>query len=320
MVPRAKFSETALAELAARHLRFDPRGLRVRRCPTGKFNDTFFVEGGACPVVLRVAPPDDPARLLFYERRMMRQEPAVHDRVRGRTTIPVPAILACDTSHRDIERDYLLMERLPGTPITGLSDSPRTDFDEILREVGQSLRQVHGITGNRYGYLGEHHPMEPQNNWAGAFRIMWNRLLDDIVRCGGYPLREANWLRRLLDQQLKLFDRPVPAALLHMDVWAENILADERGRLTGLIDWDRALWGDPEIEFAVLDYCGISRPAFWEGYGTPRDRSRDAEVRRVFYLLYEMQKHIFIERARNGNKRRAETFRERSLATARWLE
>jgi aminoglycoside phosphotransferase (APT) family kinase protein len=81
-------------------------------------------------------------------------------------------------------------------------------------------------------------------------------------------------MRRLLDRHIDVFDRPVPASLLHMDVWAENILADERGRLRGLIDWDRALWGDPEIEFAVLDYCGISEPAFWEGYGVERDTSR----------------------------------------------
>ena len=82
-----------------------------------------------------------------------------------------------------------------------------------------------------------------------------------------------------------LFDRPVPAALLHMDVWAQNILVDDGGRLTGLVDWDRALWGDPEIEFAVLDYCGISTPAFWQGYGRERDLSEPAQVRRVFYLL-----------------------------------
>ncbi|WP_256973118.1 aminoglycoside phosphotransferase family protein [Nostoc sp. T09] len=59
--------------------------------------------------------------------------------------------------------------------------------------------------------------------------------------------------------------------LLHMDVWFQNILVDSAGNVTGLVDFDRALWGDPEIEFAVLDYCGISEPAFWRGYGRERD-------------------------------------------------
>src|SRR4051794_36088582 len=56
----------------------------------------------------------------------------------------------------------------------------------------------------------------------------------------------ASSLRGLPDRHRRVFERPVPAALLHMDVWAENLLAGPGGRLTGLIDWDRALWGDPE--------------------------------------------------------------------------
>ena len=104
-----------------------------------------------------------------------------------------------------------------------------------------------------------------------------------------------------------------------MDVWAQNILADDEGRLTGLLDWDRALWGDPEIEFAVLDYCGISEPAFWEGYGAERDRSPEAEVRRVFYLLYEVQKYIFIRKVRRNRPAEAERFRQQSLRLARSL-
>ena len=131
---------------------------------------------------------------------------------------------------------------------------------------------------------------------------------------------EADRMRRLLDRHMRAFDRPVPASLLHMDVWAENILADEQGRLTGLIDWDRALWGDPEIEFAVLDYCGISEPSFWEGYGIERDRSPEAEVRRVFYVLYEVQKYIVIRRVRNNDPTRADAYTRQALQMAETLE
>ena len=101
-----------------------------------------------------------------------------------------------------------------------------------------------------------------------------------------------------------------------MDVWAENILADERGLLTGLIDWDRACWGDPEIEFAVLDYCGISEPPFWEGYGAVRDGSPEAEIRRILYLLYEVQKYIVIRRVRGNDPVRADGYRRQCLRLA----
>jgi hypothetical protein len=80
------------------------------------------------------------------------------------------------------------------------------------------------------------------------------------------------------------------------------------------------LWGDPEIEFAVLDDCGISEPAFWEGYGAGRDRSPEAEVRRVFYLLYEVQKYIVIRRVRGDDPGRADAYRRHSLQLAQGLE
>jgi aminoglycoside phosphotransferase (APT) family kinase protein len=204
--------------------------------------------------------------MLFYEHRMMRQEPGLHALLRERTDVPVPAVLAYDFSHAELDRDYLLMERLSGTPISRLGGLTQDGLDELLRQVGRCLRQVHGITGDRHGYAGEHRPIEPQPDWPSAFHIMWHKLLDDIEQCEGYTPDEATRMRRLLDRHAEVFDRPVRASLLHMDVWAENILADESGRLTGLIDWDRALWGDREIEFAVLDYCGISEPPFWEGY------------------------------------------------------
>ena len=142
---------------------------------------------------------------------------------------------------------------------------------------------------------------------------MWGKLIDDIVATGLYSAAESRLMTALVDRCMPVFDRPVPASLLHMDIWSQNILIDDAGRLTGIVDWDRALWGDPEIEFAVLDYCGISRPAFWEGYGAPRDTSRDAGIRSIFYLLYEVQKYIVIRHGRNHAPQRAKRYQVQVL-------
>jgi hypothetical protein len=120
-----------------------------------------------------------------------------------------------------------------------------------------------------YGYLGAHHPIAPQPEWWDAFGVLWHKLLYDVVACGAYTSAQADAFRDLLDQHREQFDRPVVSRLLQMDVWGQNILVDARGNVMGLVDFDRALWGDVEIEFAVLDYCGFSEPAFWEGYGQP---------------------------------------------------
>ncbi len=256
-------------------------------------------------MVLRIAPPRD-AIFVFYEREMMRQEPQLHSLLRAETDVPVARVFAFDDTHTLIDRDYMLMERLPGRPLT---DMGHVNYAHVLRQIGSYLSQVHALHAAQYGYLGSHRPMEPQRNWVDAFAIMWHKMIDDIAGIGFYDDRESRLMRRLLDHYLSMFDRPVPACLLHMDVWHQNILVDAEGTVTGLLDWDRALWGDPEIEFAVLDYCGISEPAFWEGYGVNRDTSPEAQVRQIFYLLYELQKYIVIRYGRSHNPGAAQQYK-----------
>lgn len=288
---------------------------------TGKHNASYWVQCADRRFVLRLAPPDD-AGFLFYERHMMRQEPELHVLIRARTAIPVAEVIAHDFSRATIDRDWLLLAALPGTPLSDAADVTARRRDRSLQQVGAHLRALHGLTApaclgvDAYGYLGAHRPMAPQPTWEAAFRVMWHRLLDDVVACGCYTAEEARALRDLLERHRVHVARPVAASLLHMDVWSQNILVHESGDVAGLVDFDRALWGDVEIEFAVLDYCGISEPAFWAGYGAPRDCSPAARIRRQLYLLYELQKYMPIEVWRRQNVARALEYKRQSLALA----
>ncbi len=301
------FAEEQL-DACVRKLRPGAQSTSFTSIKTGKFNTSFFVDADGEELVLRIA-PSSASVFCFYEKDMMKQEPRLHQLLRDQTDVPVPEILLFDDSQGIIARDYLIMNRLPGTPISDC----RCDSAKVLRQVGECLAQVHRITADQHGYLGEHNCMAPQPTWKQAFTVMWHKLIDDIVGVGHYDDGEAHFMRKVLDQHLACFDRDVPAALLHMDVWAQNIMVDADSNLTGLVDWDRALWGDVEIEFAVLDYCGISEPAFWEGYGRMRDDSPEAEVRRLFYLLYEIQKYIVINQGRRNDTERALRYKQQTM-------
>ncbi len=313
-----------LTELVLTHINPTPDSLRFTPIRTGRHNTSYWITSNLGRLVLRIAPPDH-AGFLFYERQMIRQEPQLHALIRAQTTIPVAEVVAYDFSRTQIDRDYLLMTALPGTPLSDASGLTLAQFERALRQVGEYMRQLHTLTATEclgieaYGYLGAHHPMQPQSTWADAFHLMWNRLLDDVVTCGSYSDAEAQAMRDLLDLYLEHFERPVTPRLLHMDVWSQNILIDEVGNVTGLLDFDRALWGDVEIEFAVLDYCGISEPAFWEAYGTPRDESPPAMIRRQFYLLYEVQKYMPIRIWRRSDPAAAARYKQHSFALAAQL-
>ena len=315
------FDHATLVEVVSAHLVADDQSLRFTPIGTGKHNSSYWVDTDQGRFVLRLAPPDN-IGFLFYERRMMCQEPALHALIRSQTTIPVAEIVAYDFSHTRIDRDYLLLAALPGVPLSEAQTLTPAVLDRTLQQVGQYLRQLHALTATAclgveaYGYLGYHHPMEPQPTWFAAFRVMWHKLLDDVVASDAYTYDEAQALRDLLERHREHFEHPVRPCLLHMDVWSQNILVDAGGDVTGLVDFDRALWGDVEIEFAVLDYCGISEPAFWEGYGMQRDESPAAEIRRLFYLLYEVQKYMPIHVWRRNDPAGAARYKRQSLALA----
>lgn len=291
---------------------FSQENSSVKPITTGLFNTSYYVESNSHSLVIRIAPEDETPQL-FYEKKMMRQEKTIHDLIKKQTMIPVPHIYIYDESKTILPRAYLIMERLPGIP---LSNTYQINHGHVLRQVGTYLAQAHARVKDLYGYIGEHHPMQPQLNWKDAFTIMWEKLIFDIGQTQIYDKVLCNKMRALLKGHQSLFERDIEASLLHMDVWAQNILVTPDSKVTGLIDWDRALWGDPEIEFAVLDYCGISEPPFWEGYGKERDESKEANIRKIFYLLYEIQKYIVIEAGRKKNIPAANNYARQSLSMA----
>jgi len=301
-----EFSLEQIAAMIAAHEPWPVESLR--RITTGKYNTSYVVTlrrngrtGRPGAVIVRIAPPPDTGGT-FYENGMMAQEPRIHEIVRRATSLPVAEIYAFDASRRIIDRDFMIMQKLPGAALSEVPGVTTTLYNGVLEQVGRMLAELHGVTSDHYGYVGPHRPMPPQPDWPSAFRIMWNKLTDDIVCVQAYTAEEERRVRRLFEDYMFVFERPIEASLLHMDIWAQNILVDDEGRVTGLVDWDRALWGDPEIEFAVLDYCGISEPAFWRGYGRPRDRSTEAHIRSLFYYLYEVQKYIVIHLARRQSR------------------
>ncbi|MEH2279699.1 MAG: hypothetical protein V7K40_34310 [Nostoc sp.] len=66
----------------------------------------------------------------------------------------------------------------------------------------------------------------------------------------------------------------------------------------------------------MLDYCGISQRAFWQGYGRERPKSTSAVIRQQFYLLYEVQKYMQIAVWRRRDEVQALFFKQKSLALA----
>jgi aminoglycoside phosphotransferase (APT) family kinase protein len=271
----------------------------TREVLTGLFNTSFFLTAGSRELVLRIAPIGEDG-LLFYEKDMMVSEPVVHRLIREKTDLPIPEIIAYDDSGEIIPNRYLIMQKLPGRPLSDVSLSADM-LENIQEELGGMVRKLHEIDGDGFGYSSRDKVMTPRDNWPEAMLEMISLILDDCCAVGIYSDEEAGEARKLFEKQRPLLDHDVVSTFLHMDLWQENILIDDENRISGLVDIDRSIWGDPELEFAILDICGLSTEAFFRGYGAPRDVSKEAEMRRKIYTLYEFFKYLYIYTVRRPN-------------------
>ena len=146
---------------------------KIQAVSTGKFNQTYIgnLENKKeySKAVLRIAPPAD-AGFVFYEKNMMAREPEIHKIVKKRTDIPIPEIFVYDDSQEIIDRNYLIMEYIPGTPLSELNVNQKNK-DIILKSVGSYLKELHkNCQRETYGYPGEE-CMQTKYNWLSAFRI-----------------------------------------------------------------------------------------------------------------------------------------------------
>ncbi len=294
--------------------------LNIIPARTGKFSSTYFAETPADQddLVLRIAPPDNLLQL-FYEKRMMRQEPALHRLIQQKTDIPVPTILAYDFNRKLIDRDFLIMNRMPGEPLSEVRyQLDQRKLDRVLENLGGYVAKLHQITAKKYGYIGAHRPMEPQPNWHDAFAIMWEKMLSGCLNCGVYSEQDYQLGMDLWERYHSVFRIDCPSSLCHMDLWIQNVLVDRDGNLTALFDFDRSCFGDVGNEVAVAEYCGLTTDAFWQGYGSKPEPTEEWAIRKWFYLLYEHQKYIVISiSARHKNPARAQSYADQSLSSMR---
>ncbi|XVV11067.1 phosphotransferase family protein [Actinoplanes sp. CA-131856] len=218
-------------------------------------------------VVVKVAPPPS-ARLLSYERELIPAEAVYFDLVAG--LAPVPSVLAVSPS-------WIITTRLPGEPLTA-ADSPRA-----RTELGAAVRRVHTVTGSHFGYTGD----RPAGaDWATAFIAMMASLRTDAA---SWNVTLPAALDGAVERHAPVLKAVTTPALLHFDLWDGNVLVGPAGELSGLVDGERYLYGDPLLDLVspALFHRIEDEPAhpFLTGYA-PDPFDRAALIRLSLYRIH----------------------------------
>ncbi|GAA0587921.1 aminoglycoside phosphotransferase family protein [Paractinoplanes ferrugineus] len=221
-------SETDIAAIVSRGLGAGLAG--AEELSGGTFASVWRADlADGRPVVVKVAPPAT-ARLLRYEAGLIPAEADYFASVAaGAPGVPVPEVLA-------VEPGWIITSMLPGSPLAG-HDSVRA-----RTELGAAIRRVHTITGRHFGYTGER---ARGDDWPTAFAAIIDDLRADAADWD-VPLPALDGVVARHHDVLAAVTRP---ALLHFDLWDGNVLVGPDGALTGLVDGERHLYGDPLLDF-----------------------------------------------------------------------
>lgn len=233
--------------------------------------------------VLKAAPPDA-VRVLRYEKNLMRAEVESLRLVGQRAALPVPQVLAYDTSRRLLSSDYFIMQFMPGTsfhPLRRQLDPPAQQ--QVERQMGQIASEINQICGEAFGYWDS--PCAPGTAWRDCFAGMVQGVLQDGLDMQVDLERPYPEIFGLIERHLPALDAVTTPRLVHWDLWDGNIFVDSASlKVTGVIDFERVLWADPLME-AIF---GNPDPhsAYVAGFGGPLFEDFEQVRRRVLYNAY----------------------------------
>ncbi|MEN1974585.1 phosphotransferase family protein [Cellulomonas sp. P4] len=230
----------------------------LERLTGGLFATTFraaLADGSR--VVIKTAPTAT-ERLLTYEHDLLRTEALVYRLAAERPALLMPRLLLTDFTRAAVPSDVVVASHLDGVPLLELAVDGALPPDVEARvrpQLGALMARLHAVTGERFGYPDPATTLAG-TTWPEAFDRIVGALLADARRWGtGLP--ESEIRAAVARHRTALADVRRPA-LVHTDLWAGNLFVDPGTlRLTGVIDPERAVWGDPLLELAGADQTGL---------------------------------------------------------------
>jgi aminoglycoside phosphotransferase (APT) family kinase protein len=226
----ADLTNPGLTELLRVRLGDQVECTAVRRGPAGNGQETWFVE---------VMGPDGPRSLVLRRTAVagtMSHTDRAHEfetlRRVAATGLPVPRVHWYEAAGGPLERDYFVMDRLPGE---APSRAGAATLEAVARQLGEQLARLHRLGGAGIG----------SREATRAELAAWGRRYRE-GRPAPVPLLGAllAWLERNLPSL------EGEAVLCWGDPGPHNLLVLE-GRISGLLDWELSHPGHPLDDLAV---------------------------------------------------------------------
>lgn len=219
-------------------------------------------------------------RFLADDRRLV-MEQRVLDLAAG-VGIPVAEVLWAEGGASPV----VVQRRLPGRMLSEVADPSEV----TLGSLAGVLRAIHSLPApGGFGNLTA--DLTGDSPTLSAWFV--DDVRDEVGALEDPPLDERRRLEKALaalEAARPLLDRQAPG-LVHGDIQPSNVLVDDDGRVSGILDWEAAKSGPPAFDLGWWDWYSSHRATPWpterliERYGDVPEGTDD--LRRLVVLRIE---------------------------------
>ena len=245
---------------------FDESGVgtadNIREVEAGEFNTIFQIRSGDKRYFVKFGSSPD-VKVLSYEKDILNTEIGFYKKLEG-SAVKRPNVVFTDTTRTKVPVDYFIMEAL-NVPLLGYTFPSTKQRKRFSYQLG-------GL----------------ESTWAEAYKKMINNIIADAtvldVKLDTYRINS------ILERADKYLQEVTEPSLVHFDVWVGNIFVSKTHNFQGLIDWERAMWGDPVGDFISLNlFHNFARNEYLiKGYNsvTPFEITESVMIRADLLRMY----------------------------------
>lgn len=178
----------------------------------------------------------------------------------GETNVPVPKMVAVDTSKSLVPMDYIILTKMEGNAITDMHGHwVGASFVGLDDDAGRYLAQIHRIeVGQRFGELCEI-GYEDFETWFAYVEDFFTYYSKIALANAALEQSVVDRIGSAIQTMKPVLDEIKTARLVHGDYRFENML-EMNGNISAIFDFEWALAGDPMWDFRVMDKWDAAFP------------------------------------------------------------
>lgn len=190
--------------------------------------------------------------------------------------INTAAVQFYDNSKTVCTGDYFFMEFIEGESFMSILYKLDDEQKRLLYgEVAQAVKTIAQVKGDHFGQL--YDGAERFDKLYDYIRRLLENVLADAKDKDVYIGVEPESILSLIEADKAVFDEVTPM-LVHFDLWEGNVFVKD-GHVNGIIDWERAMWGDVLMEDCFRSHS--LKEDFLLGYG--QTQFSEAEKKRMLW-------------------------------------